>query len=44
MKLEDEATPESEWREWNKTYGGHEKVHEYFRSNNMASFIPLKYI
>ena len=34
MKFEDESTPE--WREWDKTYGGHEKVHEYFRQNNMA--------
>ena len=25
------------------TYGGHEKVHEYFRNNNMTSFIPIKY-
>ena len=41
MKFEDESTPE--WREWDKTYGGHEKVHEYFRQNNMASFIPIKY-
>ena len=27
----------------NLTYGGHEKVHEYFRNNNMTSFIPIKY-
>ena len=41
MKFEDEQNPE--WREWDKTYGGHEKVHEYFRNNNMTSFIPIKY-
>ena len=31
MKFEDEQNPE--WREWDKTYGGHEKIHEYFRNN-----------
>ena len=41
MKFEDEQNPE--WREWDKTYGGHEKIHEYFRNNNMTSFIPIKY-
>ena len=35
MKFEDEQNPE--WREWDKTYGGHEKVHEYFRNNNIMS-------
>ena len=41
IKFEDESNPE--WREWDATYGGHEKVHEYFRNNNMTSYIPIKY-
>ena len=41
MKFEDELEPQ--WREWDATFGGHEKVHEYLRESGMASLIPIKY-
>ena len=37
MKFEDEQNPE--WREWDKTYGGHKKIHEYLFSQYFSNYI-----
>jgi hypothetical protein len=38
-----EGERDSKWQSWNSTFGANEKIHLYFRHNQLARFIPKKF-